>query len=173
MKFGDVPQFTRSASWQVDISWRDLERWIESQLEQGLDLDPDFQRGHVWTPQQQTRYVEFIMRGGQSGKDILTNHPNWQTGDPFQGPYVLVDGKQRLAAVLGFLRNQVPAFEHYFRDYDGSSMRHKLGFKWHVNDLKTRAEVLQWYLDTNFGGTPHTEEELRRIQQLLATESSR
>lgn len=173
MKFSDVPQFTRSASWAVDVSWRYLETHYAQQLAEGLDVDPDFQRGHVWTPEQQVRYVEFIMRGGQTGRDILTNHPNWQTGDPHKGPYVLVDGKQRLTAVLGFLRDEVLAFGYRFSEYqDKAHMRFKLGFKWHVNDLKTRAEVLKWYLDLNTGGTVHTDDEIRRVQQLLAEETT-
>ena len=46
------------------------------------------------------------------------------------------------------------------------------GFRWHVNDLSTYSEVLQWYLDLNSGGTVHTEEELNRVQQLLSTGAS-
>lgn len=170
MKLNDIQQFTRSASWTVDISWRDLEQWVSRQIEQGLDLNPDFQRGHVWTPEQQVRYVEFILRGGQTGKDILTNHPGWQRGS-LEGPYVLVDGKQRLEAVLGFLRDAVHPFGYRFEDFeDRANMRHKLGFKWHVNDLQTRAEVLEWYVDLNTGGTVHTNDEIERVKVLIAKE---
>lgn len=43
----------------------------------------------------------------------------------------------------------------------------------HVNDLPTRAAVLQWYLEFNAGGTPHTDAELNRVQALLDAEKSR
>lgn len=171
MKFNTIPQFTRSAKWAVDISWRDLEAWLANQVNQGFDADPDFQRAHVWTSDQKVRYVEFILRGGLTGKDILTNHPSWQSMSNVDGPYVLVDGKQRLSAVLGFLRGEVLAFGHRFEDFeDRTSMRHKLGFKWHVNDLQTRAEVLQWYLDLNTGGTVHASDEIERVRALLEAE---
>ncbi len=39
-----------------------------------------------------------------------------------------------------------------------------------VNDLQTRAEVLQWYLDLNEGGVVHTSEELNRVRAMLAKE---
>jgi hypothetical protein len=39
-----------------------------------------------------------------------------------------------------------------------------------VNDLKTREEVLQWYLDLNSGGVVHTEEELNRVREMLEKE---
>jgi hypothetical protein len=39
-----------------------------------------------------------------------------------------------------------------------------------VNDLKTKAEVLQWYLDINSGGVVHTETELEKVKRLLTKE---
>ena len=39
--------------------------------------------------------------------------------------------------------------------------------KLNVNDLKTEREVLQWYVDMNAGGTPHTTEEIDRVKKLI------
>lgn len=39
-----------------------------------------------------------------------------------------------------------------------------------VNNLKTRAEVLQWYLDFNGCGVCHTKEELDKVRDLIAKE---
>ena len=36
-----------------------------------------------------------------------------------------------------------------------------------VNDLKSEREVLQWYIDMNVGGTPHTTEEIERVKKLI------
>lgn len=43
--------------------------------------------------------------------------------------------------------------------------------QWSVNELRTRAEVLRWYLQLNSGGVVHTEEELARVRALLEAES--
>ena len=37
----------------------------------------------------------------------------------------------------------------------------------HVNNLKTKKEVLQWYIDMNAGGTPHTTKEIERVKKLI------
>ena len=37
----------------------------------------------------------------------------------------------------------------------------------HVNDLKTKKEVLQWYIEMNTGGTPHSQEEILRVKNML------
>lgn len=44
-------------------------------------------------------------------------------------------------------------------------MRHTLRFN--VNDLKTEKKVLQWYIDMNAGGTPHTTEEIERVKKMI------
>lgn len=36
-----------------------------------------------------------------------------------------------------------------------------------VNNLKSEKEVLQWYIDMNAGGTPHTNEEIERVKQMI------
>ncbi len=36
-----------------------------------------------------------------------------------------------------------------------------------MNDLRTEKEVLQWYVDMNSGGTPHTSEEIERVKRMI------
>ena len=40
-----------------------------------------------------------------------------------------------------------------------------------VNNLKTKAEVLVWYIEFNTGGTVHTEEEINKVKMLLENET--
>lgn len=174
-RFQDIVPFTRSAGYACDHSWPFLPDFVANEvLEGGLDLNPDFQRGHVWTTEQKIRYVEYILRGGLSGRDIYLNCPGFRFGRVGrqwgnEGHYVLVDGKQRLDAVFGFMNNEFPIFEgHFYRDFTDKMDLLVARFRWHVNDLQTREEVLQWYLDLNSGGTVHSDDELNRVRKLLA-----
>ena len=170
-KFRDIPQLTSSGHYCVNVSWDYLESHLASESESGmapLDLDPDFQRGHVWTPDQQIAYVEYILRGGQSGRDLYFNCPGWQAD--YRGPYVIVDGKQRLNAVRQFLADKIPAFGHLFSEYTDKLRMTGPAFNWHVNNLKTRKQVLTWYLEMNTGGTPHSDAEIQKVRDLLAVE---
>src|SRR5574338_1066311 len=173
MRFQDIPQFTRSAGYMVNVGLDYLARhYTRYVVEYGLDVSPDFQRGYVWTPEQKVRFVEYLLRGGLSGLDIYINCPTWRVGRV--GPAypeawcVLVDGKQRLDATLGFLNNEFPVFgENYFRDFTDKPRITQCNFRWHVNDLQTREECLQWYLDLNSGGTVHQPEELDKVRALI------
>jgi hypothetical protein len=159
------------ASYQVNVSWNFLEKMLDSYTEgYGLELDPDFQRGHVWTDEQRSAYCEWILQGGRSGKDIYFNCPNWH-GHGGEGNMVLVDGLQRLTAVRMFLKDEVSIFGGSVRsDFEDNPSMLIADFIFHVNDLPTRAEVLQWYIDLNSGGTVHKPYEIAKVRELLAIE---
>lgn len=72
-RFDDIPPSTRSGQWECDFG---LDRVVacveEQQAEAGLNLDPDFQRGHVWTARQQVKFIEFLLRGGRTACSTST-----------------------------------------------------------------------------------------------------
>lgn len=163
MKFNDIPKFTKSAPYAVDTPWDFIADWIGKR--DNL-VDPDFQRLHVWTEAQQIAYVEYALRGGRSGRDIYWNQADWMNG--FKAPLYLVDGKQRLEAVRRFMSNDLPVFGgHYLKDFEGHMPQMDYTFKFHVNDLATYREVVNWYLEMNAGGTQHTDEEIAKARALL------
>ena len=79
--------------------------------------------------------------------------------------FVCVDGLQRITAILRFLGNEFPAFGSYYREFeDRLSITNTV--RVHVNDLKSKKEVLTWYIEMNAGGTPHSKEEIDRVTAL-------
>lgn len=178
MNWQDIPQFP-NIHYRVDVPWMFVERNLDTFVnEHGLDLNPDFQRGHVWTEQQQIDYVEFMLRQPQSGREIFFNHRGWMTS--FEGDFVLVDGLQRITAARKFLNNELPAYGHLLKDIGGFKNKRDqvvipsdVSFSFQIAKLKTRADVLRWYLDFNSGGTPHAKEEIDRVRELLNKESQK
>ena len=112
-KFGDIPQFTRDGNYQCDVNISRVPRWIKDMEEDmNLQLNPDFQRGHVWTEEQQIAWLEFFLKGGKSGNIIYFNCPSWHWSVP-DGAYnefVCVDGLQRLTAICRFINNEIKVF---------------------------------------------------------------
>jgi hypothetical protein len=169
-RFADIQTFTPFNGYEVDVGWKFLEKWI-AEAEEGsasFEVNPDFQRGHVWTDDQRSKYVEFVLRGGNSARHIYWNCPAY-AGRSGSNDMVLVDGLQRLTAVRRFLANEIPAFGTLYRDYKDElrSAPRYLGFRMCVNNLRTRAAVLTWYLEINDGGVVHPQEELDRVRALL------
>ncbi|MCC7017805.1 MAG: DUF262 domain-containing protein [Rhodospirillales bacterium] len=172
-RFRNIRQFTSYGNWTCDVPIRQINTTIsEWQEAYYLDLCPDFQRGHVWTDEQQSRYLEYILRGGRSARDIYLNAPFWDSMNVTRNhPMVCVDGLQRLTAAQRFLNNEIPVFGAVYSEYT-DKLSWSFCFTFHVNNLKPRVEVLQWYLDMNSSGVIHSEDELKRVQLLLLKEMS-
>jgi hypothetical protein len=170
MKYRDIPQLPHS-HYEIHVGWRDLENQLEQWDERaggkfgGLDLDPDYQREHVWTQEQRIAYVEYVLMGGEVGRKITWNSPDWMGS--WERPTELVDGKQRLEAVRAFLRSEFPAFGHLHSEYEDKIPNMGPRFEFQVCKLGTREEILRLYLNINAGGTPHTQSELNRVRALL------
>lgn len=178
-RFRDIPQFTQHTGYAVDVSWSSIERQLQSMDDPKgvLDLDPDFQRAHVWDEIKRIRYVEYVLRGGHTSNNLYFNCASWNAGGSARGvkwedKVELVDGKQRLEAVRAFMRDEIRAFGSLRSEYSDSPDLIRSRFRFNINDLKTRAQVLQWYLDLNDGGVVHTSDELEKVRVLLAAEKA-
>lgn len=177
MKISDIPQLIDSGSWECcygfDSLVETIERWTK---EDGLEMNPDFQRGHIWTEQQQTSFIEIVLMGGaKNARVIYLNNPNWMRhSDRVYKDFVCVDGLQRYTAIKRFINDEIKAFGYFFTEFeDHQHMRMRHDLRINVNDLPTRKDVLEWYLQANDGGTPHTQEEINRVKTLLNQEVSK
>jgi len=149
----------------LDLLVGTIDRYVK---EYGLDLNPDFQRAHVWDMEKRVKYVEFILKGGKSNP-IYFNCVGWRMGGT--GEMVIVDGKQRLTSLLMFLNNEFPVLKDmdnegigfYAKEFD----RIPNDIEVVVNDLPNRKLVLEWYLQMNKGNVAHTKEELDKVEKML------
>ena len=173
MKFTDIPQFTSSGNYNVNVGLKYIERALKSYEEDyGLELNPDFQRGNVWTREQQISWLEFYFKGGKTSRIIYFNSPafaGYISKCELKETVLCIDGLQRLTAILGFLHNEIPVFGTYYNEFEDIIPR-DFDLVFNVNNLQTRKEVLQWYVDMNSGGTVHSDDEIERVKQMIELE---
>jgi len=135
-------------------------------------LQPDFQRGYVWTQEQQIAYIESMLSGSITGREIYLNHPTWGDYSDFpKWPIVCVDGQQRIGAVLALLNNEITAFGHFYSEYSDNLPMNTAYFNLWVANYKTKQEVVDLYLRFNFAGAAHTKEELDKARASLSSDS--
>jgi uncharacterized protein with ParB-like and HNH nuclease domain len=168
LDFNTIKKFTRQGSYCVCVELRDFKYSIDRYIEKyNLEMNPDFQRGHVWTTDQQVKFIEFILKGGKT-EPIQFNHTNWMNGE---GEMVCVDGLQRTTAILKFLNDELEIFDGYKLSQIDNLTLFNTNIYISVNNLKTRKEVLQWYIELNDGGTPHTKSEIEKVKRMLNIET--
>lgn len=151
----------------MDVGLRKIPKTIHEDFQ--VDLDPDYQRGHVWNESQKRKYMGFILQGGE-GLPIVINLPNGWGGES-----EVIDGKQRITAICEWLTNAVSAeladgSEVWYRDFTdevdlrllNNTLRIRFGFV-----QLDRAGVLDYYLRLNNGGTVHSDEEIEKVRKLL------
>ena len=140
-----------------------------------LNINPDYQRGRVWSDEQASRFIGYLAEGGQSPLLFIQRWPSAPVDE-------LVDGLQRVTALLRFGANEIPmetpAGERaYLRDFSEDDQRiwrspAGLVLTGQYVECRTRADVLALYIRLNRGGTPHTEGEIERVRDLLRRETS-
>lgn len=169
----------RTCNYTVSVDLHNVKRELERQAEQAeldggvFNLNPDFQRGHVWSREKQIGYVENLLRG-TAPLEIKFNcakfHDFSAEATGMHGyDMVCVDGLQRLTAVVDFMDGK---FKIFGGRYDEASLlktafsprRKHLLFQ--IYDVKDYGDLIQFYLDLNTGGVVHEESELDRVRKL-------
>lgn len=152
-----------------------LREWLN---ESDVNLDPDYQRGHVWTEQQQTKFIEYILKSGSAQTQLQWNNPFWNSLSQqsrisdISDKLEIVDGKQRLTAILRFLDGEITAFGRHHDQFRGTSFDpNRFKIEMNIHCIDNRKDLLQFYLDLNSCGVVHSNEELIRIQNLIDSET--
>lgn len=136
------------------------------------NLSPDYQRPAVWTKEQQSAFVGHILGGGIAPAIFVQR-------DESDTPFEVIDGQQRLRAILAFEAGEIPALVYdalgeahtiWWRDFN---RRERLAGHATIKVIfvaMSRADRLRFYLRLNSGGTPHSGAELERVRNLLKEE---
>lgn len=163
------------SSTRYDIGIYDLEEHIETE-KSGLgkfELNPDFQRGVVWSQDQQIAYIESLLKGkiSESLRTITINrlYEDERVEDDFFGVCV-IDGLQRLTSLIKFSKGEFNIFNNQLSHEDLKKSSYSLAcmyVKFQVMEFKRKNDVLEYYIDINTGGTVHTDDELKRVRSLI------
>lgn len=86
-----------SRDWTVETIVRQIER-------ENIDLNPKFQRRNAWTDEKRSKLIESLLIGVPVPEIVLAEDQSKK------GAFLVIDGKQRLLAVAGFLE---PKFEFW------------------------------------------------------------
>lgn len=166
----------RQAAYSVNPALNGIERTLsdlDSQARsQGgeLQLNPDFQRGHVWSQDKQVAFMENVLRG-TAPFVIRFNCVGWNLKRPTDmNPHdvVCIDGLQRITALRAFMAGDFTVFGGFTAASLDKSPFDLRRFRWTMDvfDIAKRVDLLQFYLDLNSGGVVHTAQELERVQAL-------
>jgi hypothetical protein len=138
-----------------------------------------YQRPFVWSVKDNQLFIESIYQDIECGRILVRNRSFKEldamvdAGETEVGFRDIVDGKQRLNAVRGFILDEYKDMHgNYFSDLSFAA-QHKFG----NNQLLGYAElpentpdagVIQQFLKVNFTGVPQSESHIKRVQSILS-----
>ena len=122
-----------------------------------LELKPDFQRNEVWSRAAQIMLIDTIIKGIPIPKIYIKSVMH--NGNTYR---VVIDGQQRLTAILKFVKNKLRLSKPYSGEYEGSLF----------SDLpdEVQNEILRYKIDINEIFNP-SEEEIRDLYSRVISKS--
>lgn len=113
---------------------------------------PDFQRPPAWTEAQQVRFVESCWLGLPIGAFVFNRTYNDGPNDA-----LLLDGQQRVTAVLDYMAGRFAAFGMRYDELGAEGRREwaRIPFTCLQTNLETHAQLAEVYDRLAYGGTPH------------------
>ncbi|SFO13678.1 Protein of unknown function DUF262 [Paenimyroides ummariense] len=155
--------------------------WENYQLNK-YNFEPDYQRkSDVWSPSKKSFLIDTILKNFPIPPIFLHQHIDEETGKTM---YDVIDGKQRLGAILSFIKNEIRTPEDFHSDGFGIQELSDISFKdldeSNLSDWKKafwRYDITIEYIDTNQvdvvnnifdrlnrNGEPLTKQELRNAK---------
>ena len=180
-------QHYATQSTHVDI--RHLKSWMEnftgttdnySYENVLLEMNPEFQRGHVWDINKKIAFVENLLRGLDINKTIrfndLTMRPHDNADVVLRNKIVCIDGLQRFTAIIDFIDGKFKVFdkqlsyEDILNNENKAAMRnifsHAL-LRFEFLQITSYKDLLEYYIDLNTGGVAHTQADIQIAKDLL------
>lgn len=154
-----------------------FEGYMDGVPEGRYEMNPDFQRGRVWSIEKKISYIENLIKG-IAPRTFIFNCPDYTTACENEGKLeknvlVCVDGLQRITAIDEFIKGEFKIFGNRLTAEDLKRTKYdlkRIRLDFQLHKFETRKELLQFYLDINSGGVVHSESELDRVRSLLAKE---
>ena len=142
----------------------DIRDWSETRR---LELRPDFQRREVWSAPARIMLMDTILRDIPMPKIFLAN--TIRDGKTYR---VVIDGQQRITAILSFLRDEFSLttpyssqeYGKYFSELDKDTQERFLSYQIDFNEALNPSdeETREVYARINKYTVPLTKQELRR-----------
>jgi hypothetical protein len=131
----------------------------------GTNLDPEYQRGDVWTLEDKQKLIDSMFNNIDIGKFTFIVLSVFESG--FQ--WEILDGKQRLRSVIDFIEGKFQYRGVYFRDLHPHDRNHIESYNVLYADTEglTDKQKCLYFLKLNISGKPQDPEHLAKVKKLM------
>ena len=162
------PLFNSKRLPRISYSNSTLQSICSKKYSFGLNLDPYYQRGLVWSEEQKVSLIDSIFKEVEIGRFLFIDL-GWQGIG--KESYEVVDGKQRLSAIFDFIENKFKYKGLYYKDLCKSDVRrfNNLSIVWGtLHSSTTKDELLEIFVRLNTHGVAMDKSHLEKVKALMS-----
>jgi len=138
----------------------------------GIEMDPDYQREHVWDLADKVNLIESMFNNIDIGKFVFVH--NGYGSDKL---YEIVDGKQRLTAFIEFMERRFAYKGKYWDDLSFRDQDRLENYSVGIGELRsldgkplTKTQKYQSFLKLNTTGKAQDPKHIKYVEALLSKE---
>lgn len=146
-----------------------IESLIHRCLSSGIDMNPEYQRGNVWTEEEKQAFLNSIFMHAEIGRFVIRSRECDANVDFDKFLYEIVDGKQRLSTIIDFYLNRLAYKGAYYNELSAKDRRCFLNTNISLADMDnaTKEDALRVFLMVNQSGHPMDPAVLSNAKKLL------
>lgn len=162
--------FTSNEDIRLYYSNATVESLLFKHLCFGVDFNPSYQRDLVWDDKDRESLLDSIFMGADIGRfvfrekdaDEIPSH-----NDPY---YEIVDGKQRMMALLDFYADRYSYRGFLYSDLSAKDQWTFKNASVSIADVRnlTQRDTLRLFIMLNRGGRPVSDEVIRKAEEMLS-----
>ena len=164
--------FIQNKDLEIRYSQRDVSSLLLTSYHAGIDTETDYQRGNVWELSDKVKLIDSIFKHVDIGKFSLIRRP-WDHKGKL---YEMLDGKQRLTALIEFYENRFAYNGKTFYELSGMDQCHFENYPINYGELSneqnkiTNEQKYRYFLNLNRGGKIQDPKHIEYVEELLKKE---
>lgn len=172
----DIERYTQDDDIFFQYSQRDVRSLLGYFFSRyPIDLEPDYQRGNVWTLEQKVKLIDSVFRNVDIGKFVIIKREWGKNPNQPASPNLteMLDGKQRLTALLEYYTGQFKYKGKYFHELNAWDRNHFKNYRVSIADINpiTDEQKYRYFLKLNTTGTPVDPDHMAKVAGMLMKET--
>jgi len=134
----------------------------------GINFEPEYQREFVWELDDKVSLIDSIFNNVDIGKFTFLHYDDQKWTETGFG-YEVIDGKQRLRAILDFFEDRFTYKGKLFSELSHRDRNHFKNFPVMEAELHnlTREQILRYFIMLNTGGRIMAKEQIEKVKEML------
>jgi len=156
-----IARISQSMQSSLDIAWNMV-------LRDGVNMNPDYQRGSVWGLEDKVKLIESLFQHREIGTFVFRRlgMEGWKNGVSYE----IVDGKQRLEAIVDFRLGKFKVYGRYYHEMnpeDLHTLRNNM-FRYSViNEDVPLKKIIEMFVLLNTTGKPMDPAVIEKAKEML------